>query len=296
MADPSSSFLWTLILVVTALLLALVVLTQILSTYTIAYLAAPREIAIFVDAVDFSIQENESYDRHVEGVQRLDDRLHLGRLLREIQKGGDDLREELNRLMINEDSTSLRVSARILWASHRKTLEERVRRLDMLRTRFLVVYMGIIANTVTNREKERVSVRTVPVEVEKTPSPPQYQHQHQHQHDIHRPKYPKGLLEGLKKKRSLTRLKIQPVEHSEKAGQPHRMGWAGVVQELQRSPILARRHASIEEAMAMKTPLNTPVKSPPISPPLSPLHEPIGDSPLFKTPQPKPLDLDYRIT
>lgn len=293
MVDPSSSLLWTLILVVAALFLALVVLTQILSTYTTAYLAAPREIAIFVDAVDFSIQENESYDRDVARVQRLDDKLRLGRLLREIQKGGDDLREELNRLMDNEDSTSLRTSARILWASHRKVLEERVRRLDLLRTRFLVVYMGIIATTITDREKERVSARTVPVDV-KTPSPPQHQH-----HDTHRPKLPKGLLEGLKKKRSLTKMKIQPVAYSEKAGQPHRAGWAGVVQELQRSPILARRHASIEEAMSMKTPLNTPVKtplntpvkSPPISPPLSPLHEPIGDSPLFTTPPPKSLDL-----
>ncbi|EMR65708.1 hypothetical protein UCREL1_7317 [Eutypa lata UCREL1] len=110
MADPSSSLLWTLILVVAALFLALVVLTQILSTYTTAYLAAPREIAIFVDAVDFSIQENESYDRDVARVQRLDDKLRLGRLLREIQKGGDDLREELNRLMDNEDSTSLRTN------------------------------------------------------------------------------------------------------------------------------------------------------------------------------------------
>ncbi|KAK7750519.1 hypothetical protein SLS62_007495 [Diatrype stigma] len=295
MAGPSSSLLWTLILLVTAIILALIVLAQILSTYTIGYLAAPREIAVFVDAIEFSIQENESYDRDVVRVQRLDDKIRLGRLLREIQRGGDDLREELNRLLIHEGGTALRTSARIMWASHRKMLEDRVRRLDLLRTRFLVVYMGIIAATVTDREKEKVAMaRMAPLDVEKTTLQhyPYQQHQHQHQqHDAHRPKLPKGMLDSLKKKHSLTKIKTQPMGHTEKTGTPHRSGWAGVVQELQRSPILARRHASIEQAMAMKTPLNTPVKSPPMSPPLSPLQEPLCDSPLLMTPSPKPLDL-----
>ncbi len=278
-SDPSISQLWILTtLVVTALCLA-----QILSTYATAFLAAPREIAVFVDAVDFSIREDEGHDRDVARVQRLDDKLRLGRLLREIRKGGDDLRDDLNRLRLAEHGAGLRAGARLLWASHRRTLEERLRRLDMLRTRFLVVYMGIVAATINaDREKDyRVSAKmTAPCDTERAGS------QQQH-HDAHRPKIPKGFLDGLKKKHSLTMIKTTPMGHSEKAGQPHRMGWMGVVQELQRSPVMARRHASIEQAMSTKS----PPMSPPLSPPMSPLHKPLGSSPLFKTPPPKSLNL-----
>ncbi|KFA46332.1 hypothetical protein S40293_06993, partial [Stachybotrys chartarum IBT 40293] len=129
---------WTIILVLTALSLSLVVLVQIASAYSAAYMSAPKEVATFIDTVDFSVQENESYDRDVSKVQRLEDKIRLGRLLREIQKGGDDLREELNGLMISEGGTMLRMSARLLWASKRTQLEDRVRRLDLLRMRFLV--------------------------------------------------------------------------------------------------------------------------------------------------------------
>ncbi|KAF3057949.1 hypothetical protein GL218_05314 [Daldinia childiae] len=120
MLDPSSLLLWTLLLLVTALCLALLVAAHILTSYATAYLAAPHEIATFLEAVDSSIQENEGFDGDVEKVPRLADKLRLGRLLREIQKSGDDLREELNRLILAEGGRTLRISARLLWAGHRK--------------------------------------------------------------------------------------------------------------------------------------------------------------------------------
>ncbi|KAH8671227.1 hypothetical protein BX600DRAFT_434347 [Xylariales sp. PMI_506] len=260
MADPPPAPLfWTLILVVTALFLSLVVATQIIASYSTAYMAAPREITTFIDVVDFSIQENESYDRDVARVQRLEDKMRLGRLLREIQKGGDDLREDLNRLLLNEEGATLRTSARILWAAHRKQLEERVRRLDLLRTRFLVVYMGVVATSLSHRDKQ--VEKAAPRDPEKTPV--------MRSASVLRPAIPRSLTESIRKKPSLRRLTTSAIGHSEKVDPPHRMGWMGVVQELQRSPLMHKRHASIENAMR--------------SPPLSPLSSP---TPAPKTPSP----------
>ncbi|KAF4954103.1 hypothetical protein FSARC_12209, partial [Fusarium sarcochroum] len=140
---------WAIILILTALVLSIIVLAQIVSSYTAAYQAAPHEIVTFVDTADFSVQENESYDRDVAKVQRLGDKIRLTQLLREIQKTGDDLREDLNGMVLEEDTTKLKTTARLLWASKRSRLEDRVRRLDMLRMRFLVVYMGVVASNTT---------------------------------------------------------------------------------------------------------------------------------------------------
>lgn len=257
MDDPPTPLLWTLTLIVTALCLALVVAAQILASYSSAYMIAPREITIFIDAVDDSIHENESYDRDVERVQRLEDKVRLGRLLREIQKSGDDLREMLNLLLINEDGVTLRTGARILWAGHRKEMEERIRRLDLLRMRFLTIYMGIIATSLSHRDKQ-----AAPKEVEKMPIAAR-------QETPTRPAIPRSLTDSSRQKPSLRRLTTSAIGHSEKVDPPHRMGWMGVVAELQKSPLMHRRHASIESAMR--------------SPPLSPLGSP---TPQPKTPSP----------
>src|SRR5690242_1348243 len=137
---------WTIILILIAVILSLIVLVQIISSYTAAYQAPPLEIPTFLDTADFSVQKNESYDRDVAKVQRLDDKIRLTRLLREIQKTGDDLREDINGVVIEEDTAKRKTSGRLLWASKRSRLEDRVRRLDMLRMRFLVVYMGVVAS------------------------------------------------------------------------------------------------------------------------------------------------------
>lgn len=232
---------WTLVLSLTALFLSLVVVAQIVSAYSAAYMAAPREVATFIDSVDFSIQENESYDRDVAKVQRLEDKLRLGRLLREIQKGGDDLREDLNALLIAEGGTSLRTSARLLWASRRTQLEDRVRRLDLLRMRFLVVYLGIITSIADKnppppppmpRDPEKMAAFTTPV----------------------KPMLPKSHSEGFAKRPPMRRLTTQAIGHQDTVTKPHRRGWAGVVEELQTSPRMHQRHASIEQSMSDVSP------------------------------------------
>lgn len=234
-----SSAQWILVLSLTALLLSLAVLAQVLGRYAKAYLDAPSEVSAFLETVDSSIAENESYDRDIAKVQRLEDKLRLGRLLREIQRGGDALREELSALVVGEDDPRLRTSARIWWASHRARLEDRVRRLDLLRMRFLVVHMGIIAGAATDAvaAKTDFGPRHDPKMVDMPLTP---------RHKI----LPQGLADGIKSKPPLRRLTVQTLGHQDKVEGTHRKGWAGVVMELQKSPLLRERHASIEMAMS----------------------------------------------
>ncbi|KAM4066037.1 hypothetical protein HRG_000195 [Hirsutella rhossiliensis] len=238
MADSGWLLQWTIVLSLTALCLSLVVVAQVVASYSAAYRAAPHDVATFVDAVDFSIQENESYDRDVAKVQRLEDKLRLGRLLREIQRGGDDLREELNRLLIGEGTTSLRTSARLLWASKRVDLEDRVRRLDLVRMRFLVVYMGIMASIA---DKQPPPPPPLPRDREKTSA-------------FAKPALQKSLTETMTKRAPIRRLTTQAIGHQDNVTTPHRKGWAGVVEELQTSPRMQRRHASLEQTMTSRPP------------------------------------------
>lgn len=252
MAEESGWLQWTILLALTALALSLVVVAQILTTYSAGYMAAPTEIATFLDTVDFSIQENESHDRDVAKVQRLEDKIRLGRLLREIQKTGDDLREDLNALLLDDDSTTLRTSARFLWAAKSAKLQDRVRRLDLLRMRFLVVYMGVITANIQKQQQPPQTPLSPP-----PPPPPPLPIDPEKTGAFTTPTKPglkKSYTDGPGPKRGppLRRLTTQAIGHS---GTPHRRGWAGVVQELQMSPRMQQRHASIEEAMAMeKTP------------------------------------------
>lgn len=238
MAEASDLPLLTLILLLLTAIVCLLVLFQVGATYTSAYLAAPSEITTFIDAVDFSIQENESLDKDVGKVQRLEDKLRLNKLLREIQKCGDDLREELNGLLFEEGGTRIRSGARLLWANRRKRLEERVRRLDLLRMRFLVVYMGLVAAKGTPEKEEKILEK---LHIPKAPGRPPILH---------------SITEGHARRPPLRRLTTQgatatTMGHNEKnVGSPQRLGWAGVVQELQNSPLMHKRHASIEGAMS----------------------------------------------
>ncbi len=231
---------WTLLVCLTAFLLSLLVLAQLTSRYYAAWKAAPQEVAAFIDAVDSSVAENESYDRDVARVQRLEDKLRLGRLLRDIQKGGDDMREHLNSLLIGEDDTRMRTGARILWASKRVELEERLRRLDLLRMRFLTVHMGIISADAS----EAVSKQSSPKDPEKARNQPTVPAP---------PALPRFLSNGFKPKPPMRRLTTQAIGHQDNVEGTHRMGWAGVIQELQRSPLMHKRHASIETSMEKPT-------------------------------------------
>lgn len=233
MAATSDLPVLTILLLLTACLVSVFVLGQIATKYTTAYLAAPSEITTFIDTVDFSIQENESYDRDVAKVQRLEDKLRMGKLLREIQKCGDDLREDLNKLLIDEGGTRLRSSTRLFWADKRGRLEERMRRLDLLRMRFLVVYMGLIAAKSTETQARD----------------PEKQQHHTPKMNL-RPGLPHALTEGIQRKPPLRRLATQAMGHNQHVGEAPKQGWMGVVAELQNSPLMHKRHASIETAMA----------------------------------------------
>lgn len=244
MAD-SSARQWILLLSLTALLLSIAVIAQVASRYASAYLSAPQEVAAFLDAIDSTIAENESYDLDIAKIQRLEDKLRLGRLLRDIQRGGDALREDVNLLMVGEGDSRLGTGARLLWASRRVELQEKVRQLDLLRMRFLVVQMGIIAGIATEdataKKKQASAAAAVMSDPEKSvmvfsePRPGAL---------------PRSLTDSIKARPPLRRLTTQAIGHQNSVEVPHRMGWAGVVQELQRSPLLHKRHASIEMAMA----------------------------------------------
>ncbi|KAG6009031.1 hypothetical protein E4U21_003362 [Claviceps maximensis] len=233
---------WTILLVLAALALSLVVVGQVAATYWSAYVAAPHEMAAFVDTVDFSIQENESYDRDVAKVQRLEDKIRLGQLLREIQKGSDDLREQLNCIVVSDGATSLTTSARLLWGAKRGQLADRVRRLDLLRMRFLVVYMGIMASVVDRNPPPPPPLPQDPEKISPFSSP------------TTKPSLKKSFAESAANRLPLRRLTTQAIGHQEHVSTPHRKGWAGVVEELQTSPRMQQRHASIELAMAQTTP------------------------------------------
>ncbi|KAJ0278676.1 hypothetical protein COL940_007142 [Colletotrichum noveboracense] len=245
MAD-SEARLWTIVLVLTALLLSFIVLSQIMTTYITAYRDAPSEISSFIDAVDFSVEENESYDRDIAKVQHLDDKLRLGRLLREIQRGGDDLREQINSMLLSDDTTTLRTPARLLWANKRCDLEERVRRLDLVRMRFLVVYMGVVAERASaTAERHAATPVTPPVtDPEKSPLPFTPPMMHPMKASLTR-----ALTEEIRQKPPLRRLTTQALGHHADTQPGHKMGWAGVVQELQRSPKLHKRRTSIERSI-----------------------------------------------
>ncbi|ODA83674.1 hypothetical protein RJ55_02189 [Drechmeria coniospora] len=246
----SGCFQWAVVLALTAVVLSLVVIAQVLATYSAAYAAAPREMVTFVDAVDFSVQENESYDRDVAGVRRLEDKIRLGRLLREIQRAGDDLRERLDDLLVDGSATTLRTGPRLLWASRRRELEDGVRRLDMLRMRFLVVHMAIVGSAAA---AAAAGPRSPPSSSSPPPPPPPLPPTDAEKTAAmewpRRCSVPRSLASDAAKRPLVRRLTTQAVGHSETVTSPHRKGWAGVVEELQLSPRMQQRHASIEQAM-----------------------------------------------
>ncbi|KAJ2904213.1 hypothetical protein MKZ38_008543 [Zalerion maritima] len=272
MADDGGYHHYIFYIVLTALLLSLFIFAQAVTTYTAAYRGAPKEIQTFVDALDFSSLENDSYDHDVNRVQRMDDRIRLNRLLRDIQKCTDEFRVQVNNLTRDDTNRAeIRRRSRVLWAHKRPRLEESVRRLDLLRMRFLVVYMGIVANQAPT-EKPSAAPTPKPIPTPPTPPTPQ-QLMLTPPLTPKPPPLPKSITEAIMKKPQLKKISTAPVTRGEK-GKPkadHHMGWAGVIAELQKSPLLHKRHASIETAMAEQknagssTPSLSPLSSSPTS-------------------------------
>lgn len=231
MAD-SGWLQWAYILAGSATGMTIVMIAQAANSYWTAYRVAPQEVASFIDTLDFSIEENEGYDRDVSKVQRLEDKIRLNRLLREIQRIGDDLRDDLNRLVREECASTLRTSSRIMWASKRAQIEERMKRLDSLRMRFMMVYLGIITSV-----------------AEKQPPPPPPLPEKTAAYTTPSRLSAKKSFDDLPKRTPSRRLTTQAIGHHEHVEIPQRSGWAGVVQELQMSPRMRARHASIEKLM-----------------------------------------------
>lgn len=241
MAD-SGWLQWAYLLATTATGMSIVMIAQTANSYWAAYKVAPQEVASFIDTLDFSIEENEGYDQDVSKVQRLEDKIRLNRLLREIQKIGDDLRDELSCLVLEEGATTLRTSSRLMWASKRSQLEERMRRLETLRMRFMMVYLGIITSIA---EKQPLP-----------PPPPPLPKQMPDKTTYTTPTRPsaKKSFDDLHRRTPTRRLTTQAIGHNEHVETPQRSGWAGVVQELQMSPRMRARHASIEKLMEDSSP------------------------------------------
>ncbi|PTB47030.1 hypothetical protein M441DRAFT_42759 [Trichoderma asperellum CBS 433.97] len=234
MAD-SGWLQWAYILAGSATGMTIVMIAQTANSYWTAYRVAPQEVASFIDTLDFSIEENEGYDRDISKVQRLEDKIRLNRLLREIQRIGDDLRDDLNHLVREESATTLRTSSRIMWASKRAQIEERMKRLDSLRMRFMMVYLGIITSIA---EKQPPPPPPLPKQPEKTAA-----------YSTPSRLSAKKSFDDLPKRTPTRRLTTQAIGHHEHVETPQRSGWAGVVQELQMSPRMRARHASIEKLM-----------------------------------------------
>ena len=165
-------------------------------------------------------------------------------MVREIQKCGDDLRGLLNKMVSKEDHKRLKLGSRILWGTTRRDLEERVRKLDLLRMRFLVVYLGMVAakTEVVLKEKEKEKERKKE-DADKIFGSP-----------IRSRTLPSNLSENLKRTPPLRRITSNAIGHNEGTGSPQRSGWLGVVSELQSSPLMHKRRASVEQSSSIGSP------------------------------------------
>lgn len=279
------------LVVFTALLLSLAVLAQFLATLTPGFVSASSELEPFASYLEASVHENQSYDLDISslpGSARLKDKMRLSLLLQEIQKCGDDMRENLNRLLIVDLTTStngvsgiggmkLKPSAKLFWGFKKKELEERVKRIDMLRLRFLVVYMSIVASSSrTNHlptpphtpEKQVIHREAWSGRTPRSKDSRSFSVSSTDSTDTtssttsvaSRPGLPHASSEAIvaRNREGNGRPKVPPLTlrrsdnrsagNNETHGSGQRMGWMGVVAELQSSPVMRERHASIERA------------------------------------------------
>jgi len=109
--------------------------------------------------------------------------------------------------------------------------------------RFLVVYMGLIASKTPTADQ--TSPGRGGGDAEKSAA-----FQTPTRGGAARPNLQHALTEGIVKKPPLRRLATQAMGHNDHVGVPQRQGWMGVVAELQNSPLMHKRHASIERDMS----------------------------------------------
>ena len=160
-------------------------------------------------------------------------------------------------LVVEESKTKLKGTSMLLWKSHRQRLESRLRRLDLLRMRFLVLHMGLIAGgaIVPDRPVER---RT-PVGQFARPERPNLSH---HAHSVS-----EGLVVRKREARkgdvrkevrfedqvlTPTPIRTQSLNvtghTNSEVGFGQKMSFLDVVGQLQKSPLLLKRKKDIEMA------------------------------------------------
>lgn len=117
-----------------------------------------------------------------------------------------------------------------------------MRRLDMLRMRFLVAYMGLVSAGRVKKLSSKTSEKTGPLPPPPPPLPP----------------LPLGMSSGVKKKSTRRRQSRAAAlgRGDNTDGGRKAQGWAGVIRELQLSPLLQKRHAHASIGKAM-----SPIKS-----------------------------------
>ncbi|RKF57657.1 hypothetical protein OnM2_072075 [Erysiphe neolycopersici] len=205
-------------------------IVQVSVSHTLAYFSAPMEIATFLDILEFSTQENESYkhDDIFVRVWRLEDRVRIDKLLREIRKCGDNLKNDLNNLVLFEKGgeKKLRVFARLFWLVKKSNLQAKARRLELLRTRFLVIYYEIMVNKIfTEYCSPSISSENYNVNTSVT-SLPRW-----------------DILQQNKKKAQLNNvMTIDTSPDLLSISTTQKNGWSNVLAELQRSPLMQKRH------------------------------------------------------
>lgn len=259
----------TMTFILAALLLSLLTMGQVVASHYYAYTSAPIEVQTFLDAANSSIAENESFDHDIMRLQT-SDRPRLIKLLDSIQKCGDDLREDLNHLTIDGSNTKLKTPSMLLWKTHRERLEARLRRLDLLRMRFLTLQMGLIASSSNSSPShhDKAAERRAPPGQFAKPGRPAIIPQH-------------ALAEAIKKvgEKAAEKKPSTPQRSMSAARTGHNMtdiakgpqfSMASVISELQSSPKLHMRRASIERRTSVPMSPTSPTSNRPMSP-LSPL-------------------------
>lgn len=263
---------WTLVLFLAALCLVLVAGAQIATSYATAYVAAPRDLAALLDAVDAaSVPAHESHYYSCDD----DDTGRLGLDVRAIHRERDALRRHLHRLLRwrADGTAALTPRARLLWAGHRGALEERVRRLDRRRMRFL---LGVVAAGAREKTARREGGGDNDKNADDDAAPPLAGDDHHHRR---RRRLPIAIAEAIRKPEALRRSTAPAPVSVERMITPppspspspsHRAGWAGVVQELRASPRMHKRHASVEQSMRSSPPrfgrdvTHSPERRPPL--------------------------------
>ena len=255
----STPFSLAVLLSLTSLLLLATLLIHILP-YSKSYLSAPSEVSCLLETSDYLLSESDTYTHDVSKLPRLSDRARITKLVREFRREAEALRKEVNSLVLRRgqlhghgcgEGLELRPIARLGWAVYKARLDERIRRVDMLRLRLLIAQMGVISTTISEstppltRENSPglgVIYEEKPLDMPPTP-----------------PLTPKTMpRKGWDSSGSFNTTEPTPVKQkltlqTDCVDTSSRKGWAGVVRELQKSPLLKERHASIELAMSRAT-------------------------------------------